>query len=258
MLNSQETLQIVGRMLEKYDITSLDSNFTSLSSEEEQLLNNLLSNYNLKNDLKLTLILKMFSSYLNLLSSDYKVDRNTSKNLNEIIKSVQFNEIELFLPCKHVEWILLEIGKKLLSISEKNKEVIVFVDNILETTTDLFKIVDNDYGIAITNYLLAYKWFLAGNKDKASRLLEMVAHIFKNPILVMEAQYYGALLNYPTNLRRSINLLENCLLLFQKYSTELAQSTISFDRLENELNKLRREFIIREHENEDKSFLSKP
>lgn len=257
MLNSQETLTIVQRMLEKYDVSSISSNGNMVSAEEKQLLDNLVENYSSKNELKLTLVLKLFSSYLNLLSSDDNLDRDTSRNLNQIIKSIRFNEIELFLPCKNIEWMLLEIGKQLLSISAKNPEIVIFVDNILETTTDLFKIVDNDYGLAITNYLLAYKWYLVGNKDKASRLLEMVAHIFKSPTLVLETQYYAALMNYPNNLRRSINLLENCLLLSQKYASELSQSTISFDTLENELNKLRREFIIREHENEDRSFLFK-
>ncbi len=257
MLNSQETLTIVERMLERYDSLSLSTQSNSLSNEEKLLLDNLLESYDAKNDLKFSLILKIFLSYFNLFSSNRKIDKNFYQELIDILKSVRFNEIELFLPCKNIEWVLLEIGKQLLTISNEDASITSIVGDILETATDLFKIVDNDYGLAITNYLLAYKWFLAGNKEKASRLLEMVAHIFKSPVLILESQYYAALMNYPINLHRSINLLENCLLLSQKYSAELAESTISHDELEETLNKLRREYIIRDHEADEKAYLFK-
>lgn len=254
MLNSQDTLTILERMFQK---ESESSSPTFLSSEEKSLLENLLESYSTKNDLKFTLILKIFLSYTKVLSSNKKVDKKLFQELNDILKSVRFNEMELFLPCKNIEWVLLEIGKVLLTLSNSDPSITDIVGDILETTIDLFKMVDNDYGLAITNYLLAYKWFLSGNVEKASRLLEMVAHIFKNPILILESQYYAALMNYPTNLRRSINLLENCLLLTQRYSAEIAESTVSLDELEGTLNKFRREFIIRDHESEDKAYLFK-
>ena len=257
MLNSQETLTLVERMLNKFDRMNTNSHSTFLTGEEKSLLNNLVENYSINNDLKLILILKIFSSYLSVVNSNEINPKELVINLKDIIKSVRFNEIELFLPCQNIEWILLEIGKKLLPIANNNKEIISLIEDILETTTDLFKIVDNDYGLAITNYLLAYKWFLVGNKEKASRLLEMVSHILKNPVLIIESQYYAALMNYPTNLHRAINLLENCQLISQKYSTEINQSRISSTTIAETLNKFRREFIIREHETEDKSYLFK-
>ena len=257
MLNSQDTLTILERMFQKHSENESNSSPTLLSSEEKLLIDNLLESYSTKNDLKFTLILRIFLSYTKVLASGKKVDKKIVQELNDILKSVRFNEIELFLPCKNIEWVLLEIGKVLISLSTSDPSITDIIGDILETTTDLFKIVDNDFGLAVTNYLLAYKWFLAGNVEKASRLLEMVAHIFKNPVLILESQYYAALMNYPTNLRRSINLLENCLLLTQRYSVEIAESTISLDELEGTLNKFRREFIIRDHETEDKAYLFK-
>ena len=258
MLNSQETLILLQRMLEKHDINKQDENFRLLTDEEKNLIDNLLANYQSKNDLKPTLILKIFLAYLELLNNNNgEINKESIQNIKDIIKSIRFNEIELFLPCKNVEWILLEIGKRLLSISQTNKNAINLVNEILETTTDLFKIVDNDYGLAITNYFLAYKWYLSGNKEKASRLLEMVAHIFKSPVMIIETQYYAALINYPNNLRRSINLLENCLSFANRYPEEVPNLSLSLNELEEIVNKFRREFIIREHTEEDKSYLFK-
>ena len=163
----------------------------------------------------------------------------------------------MFLPCKNIEWLLLEIGKILLVKKENNKEINTLIQDLIETTTDLFKIVNNEYGLAVVNYFSAFQLYITGNKEKASRLLEMVAHIFKNPLLIYETQYYAALMNYPTNLRRSINLLENCLILVQKDPEELKQSIITSQYIEDMLNRFRREFIIRDHESQDKSYLFK-
>ena len=250
MLNSQETLILLERMLAKQE--------SVLTDEERNLIDNLYENYNSKNDLKPILILKIFLVYLDLLNNNNReINKESIQNIKNIVKSIRFNEIELFLPCNNVEWILLEIGKRLLSISQSNEKIIALIDEILETTTDLFKIVDNDYGLAITNYFLAYRWYLTGNKEKASRLLEMVAHIFKSPRMIIETQYYAALINYPNNLRRSINLLENCLSLANRYPDEVPNLSLSLNELEEILNKFRREFIIREHTEEDKSYLFK-
>lgn len=259
MLNSNDTLTIVERMINK--IVSRDSLSyivkKSVSDEELLLLNNLLDNFTSKSDTKVTLVLKLVLAYLDLLKNERILSKENYLEFKNILKSIRFNEIELFLPCRNVEWILLEIGKNLISSNDNNKEKNLLLDDLLETTTELFKIVNNDFGLAITNYLSAFRYFKEGNYEKASRLLEMVAHIFKDPLLIWETQYYAALLNYPTNIRRSINLLENCLLLGEKYLLVIKNSNITIEHVEETLNILRREFIIRNHENEDKSFLFK-
>ena len=59
MLNSQETLVLIERMLDKYDVMNDGSISTFLTNEERSLFNNLVENYKVSNDLKLTLILNL-------------------------------------------------------------------------------------------------------------------------------------------------------------------------------------------------------
>jgi tetratricopeptide (TPR) repeat protein len=254
MLNSQETLTILERILDKDYLDNSSKKKIFLTNEETVVINNLLENYDSSNDLKLTLILRILLNYLNLFKFKTKLSDELRNNFKEIIKLIRFNQIELFLPCKNIEWILLEIGRTLLTLKESNKDNISLVHDLLETTADLFKIVDNEYGLAVTNYFMAYMWFIGGNREKSARLLEMVAHLFKNPLISWESQYNAALLNYPFNLKRSINLLENCLLIAQKNQNELIKSNISINKVEKILNSFRRDYIIRYHA-EDVNFL---
>lgn len=257
MLSSQDSLAILERIIRNQTNDSLDGKLATVSFEERNLIQNLIDNYSENNNSKLVLILKIFLSYLNFINTNQSIKSENFEIINDIIKSVRFNEIEVFIPCKNVEWVLLEIGKSLLSKNQKNLQNLLIIDRLFETTNDLFKIVNNNYGLAVSNYLLAYRWYLNGNTEKSSRLLEMVSHLFEEPIFKWETQYYAALMNYESNLRRAINLLENCLLVQQKYPQEISKSKIRKDTVEETLNKLRREYIIREHDNQDKSFLFK-
>ena len=256
MLNSQDSFTLFERIIQK-QVDSTETGIASISQEERKLLQNLIDTYSQNNNLKLTLILKIFLTYINLINGKQRISNESIENIKEILKSVRFNEIELFIPCNDVEWILLEIGRLLLDNFSKNNNNFSVIDSVFETTIDLFKISKSNYGIQISNYLLAYRWFLEGNKEKASRLLEMVSHGLEEPLLKWETQYYAALMNYESNLRRAINLLENCLLIQQKFADSVSKSRITKDSVEDILNKLRREYIIREHEDQDRSFLFK-
>ena len=61
MFNPNETLTIIERMVKKLEPNQSDNLSLVISDEESKLLNNLIQIYNSSNDLKITLILKLFS-----------------------------------------------------------------------------------------------------------------------------------------------------------------------------------------------------
>ena len=237
MLQSSDILSIINRLMKSNLITQ----------EDVLILSELIQTYTANGNVKIATILKIFFSYQLLLHPDksFSGEFDAIASLKEAIRTIRFNELELYIPSKFIEWILLKLGYILLS-----NEHYKISKQLIEISRDCFKLVEHSYGTTLSNYFLAYYHYLEGDADKCARLLEIVSTEFSNPSMQISCQYNAAILYYSTNnanLKRPINLLENCLILLDQYSVENLTPRLDKEIIEDFLNKLRREYILKNY-----------
>lgn len=238
MLLSSDILLILERLTVKGSKTL---------SEDLLILNEIITLFESKGNIKNSILLKMILSYKMISNSKSNFDINISpfELLKSIVNTIRFNEMDLYIPSKHIEWILLEVAKNVIQDIDLSKKS-------FETSRDIFKSTNDSTGIAISNYFLAYIHFLEGNFDKSARLLEKVTHEFTDINLKIECQFNAAILYYNTNLKRSMNLLENCIYYIENNSNVVIEHNKI--NIEEFLNKLRREFILKFYQEEGELF----